>query len=522
MLMACALAATLQVVYFTGVAGSDDMAYLRVAEEARTGQLAFAPNDHLAARVVVWKPAQLVASVLPGSALAMALPSTVAVWILLLTIAWLDARRGNGVGWIAMALLAVVPVNVVIASALLPDGIGSALGWLGVAIAAGPMLNRESRGGLWRCALAGLIVAMGYNAKEPVLFFIPGMLLYVLITHPRERWAWSRAAALACGAGLWMGLEMAWLWHASGDPLFHAHAMSLSQRGFVSAPVERTLRGLLTYWTQYGRRLAQPTSDFGPAGPILLVGAVVAVAIRTPWTKFLLCTIAPAALYLSAGSTDFTRYTPIIQQSRYFVPILPGLALIAAAVLAHNWRAHPRWRPVMCVAGCMLLAGSLVAPNRIAGKWYHAETFQAGQPILREYADQGAPGTRLCASDLTRSRFAGLARWFRFPEIELIQEPPRTPAEWSACYGGADVLVSRFDRVKPADHHLYRSLYGPAINALSGFERVNRNAPPTSRLAAIRAWISGGCPPEDAEYAVEIWRIPPAPSSAPAQSSPAG
>jgi hypothetical protein len=261
--------------------------------------------------------------------------------------------------------------------------------------------------------------------------------------------------------------------------------------------------------TEYIRWLADPRGEFGPMGPLMLVSFVISlVRRRTDATTLWLCLLVPGLLYLSLGSTDLTRYRPVIHQPRYLVPLLPALALLTVEILRAAWSRRPNTRRAMVALGLMVLGSLLVAPNGMSGRWYQARTLAAGQAIMDRWtSDSTAP--RLCAAGLTGSRFEILSRWLDYPPIEMIWTCPATPEDWVAKYGGACVLVSRSDTHGPSrDKHRLLSLNGQSYDALRTFCLVDREEPAASRLHSLTTRVLGRVTPTDPDWAVELWAVP--------------
>lgn len=504
----------LMLFYYTGIIASDDLGYLLVWKKPPgtlpDGQLS--PAWYYACRFVHWLPLKLLTALPPRHPWMMGAPSLLGSIGLLFIIRSIARRRlGLSEGATAVCLLTfgLMPTMVVSASVALPDLTATVLAWLGVSFAAPALLDEDRRRPVLECLAGGFLIALAYNAKETTLALIPGCILFVALCRTRRGWAWKRCAWLAAGAVLWIGIETAILWALTGHPLARMESVRIAHAVSHKPDVQFTPIGLLSYWTDYLRWLADPRSDFGVTGPLMLAGTLFVCVRRTLASSFLLLLVVPAAFYLSVGSTEWKHYAPVFHQSRYFLPVLPALALLAGLAFQDLRRTRlgsSRWANLAIAA---VLLAALPGPNRLAGRWSHAQCFAAGYGLVSDFSPLHAPAARLVASGLTRNRFDALPRWLDCPKLEVALPAPVTPDEWVARYAGAYVLTTRFDRLGDGSaKHDHLTLYGASMDALSRFECTARREPDRDRLSSLQARILGRPAPSVPGLAVELWRVP--------------
>lgn len=501
----------LEVFYFTGVVASDDFQYVTVARMAQAGQPVPASLYYLSGRFVHWRLVQLCLWLFPHWPSAIALPS-LAASLGLLVVLWLLSRGviGASMAMLPVLICGLTPVCVAVASVAIPDALATALGWAGVWMAAAPLLERRTPHSGWRCVLGGLLIGLGYSAKESTALLVPGLLLFVLLFRGRCAWAWKRGACLAVGALLWAAGEAVattWLY---GDPLARMHAIAAGYQVFGGAEVAPGWRGFLLYATQYLRWLADVRSEFGTMGPIMLAGLVYGLLSHSSAAHLLVCVVMPGLIYVSLGSTELHSYRPVVHQPRYLMVVLPGFALLAAMLVHALWKGALWRRRLIFGTSLVLVAASVIAPNKLAGRWYHAQTFAAGYELIAEKTPRLPADARLLASGLSCNRFQGLPHWLDCPPVERIwPTPPRTRADWIDRYAGAYVIVTRADRLGPGrPKHDHLALSGEPMAALSTFELVARCEPPRDRLSTLWARLRGQQVPTNPEQAVELWRVP--------------
>ncbi len=511
-LAAITLVVALQLVYFTGVVSSDDVGYLNIVWLTQEGRLPDnLPTNQFFARFTFWKTIHLAVAILPEKPWAMVLPSMAAsLGVLLILRAFARRHLDPRMSLVAMLAFGLVPINVVLASTAMPEMVATALGWSGVYLAAAALLERRTPRAAWRCLAGGLLIAAGYNAKETVALFVPGLILFVLLSAARYGWAWRRAGFLALGAGLWLGFEAVLWWQWTSDPWFHLHVVSRSQQHYLGSPVEQPLTTLLLEWTDYLRWLVDPRSLLAPMGMVLLAGVVYGLVKRNALSSLLLCVVVPPLVYLSVGSTDLSSYRPVIHQPRYVVPLLPGMALLTALLIGRIWRAGPWPRRAVTFAGILAIALSLVGPNQLAGRWYNARTFAAGHRLIADNLHTLGRNARLVAAGIAFNRFHGLPHWMDCPQVEMIwPHGPTSDDEWIDRYPGAYVIATRSDRLGPSrQKHDHLTLRGRPMACLTEFERVARQEPPRDRLGTLWARLLGRAVLTDPQHAVELWRVP--------------
>lgn len=515
-----------QMVYFTGVISSDDMSYLAPAIDARDGQV-FTPESihaydcHCFARFVYWKMVQGAVTLFPEHPWAMALPSILAAFASSLIVFSIAGRFFNRqTALLAMTMYGVVPVVVCSASVAVPDLVAGAFAWSGVYLVAGAVFSGErcTRSVIYRCAFGGLVIAAGYNAKEIVALFIPAMMLAILAARfrsARARWA---VLSLGIGAACWLIIEAVVLWSWTGDWLFHAHAVKISQRGYELPPIYPTVGGYLMYLTDYLRWLCDPRQDFGFVGPMMVAGCVWACWKRTAFTGLLLAVVVMPLIYLTVGTTELADYRPIVHQQRYLVPLIPGMSILAAGMIMSLWRVRSRAaRSLLMAMAVVMLLTTLILPNRHAGKWYHAATFNAAYQLFsqRNGSVLNEGGATLLAGHFTASRLDLLRHWIEIPDVQRLQPPfPANAEAWIEQYPGRIVCVSANDRTSPSKaKHGDLTLFGPAMDSLAGFPRVAVSAPPRDRLSRLGALILRQPVSIDPAFRVELIRIPEGPSA---------
>ncbi|MCP4248229.1 MAG: hypothetical protein GY778_14380 [bacterium] len=508
---AIAMLLGLALLFATGVVASDDTYYLDVARTWQPGGDRTAA-ENVYARLAMWYPIRVATWVVGDTWRALLWPPLISAGVALAAVAVLGRRWfGPRAGLFAVAALGLTTHFLVAATIALPDIVAAAAVAVAVVLTGPSLLDRDCRRATRLALLGGLVIGLGYSAKEIVALVAPALGMFVLLRRFRCVWAWKRLAAVAAGAMVWLVVEGVVLWRYTGDPLFHYHAVRDSQAGYGSALANPTWFALLDYWTQYVRWLMDPGYNSRWWGPVYLGGMTLALIRSNDRTRLLLCIICVLGLYLSVGSSDLAHYAPLWHQPRYLIPLFPPAALLVG--YAADWLLRRRRLIARATATAMacLAVASLYWANQDAGQWYAAREFAAGRAFFDEYDPPAVSVGRLCASGHTAYRLHLLAGEAGLGEIEGIGRPPASPGDWVERYPGRYVLVAGPDRRPPPPGQRMTLLTAESVTALSGFERLAAVAPPRSRLDLLRSGLGLGESTTDPAERIELYRIPEAP-----------
>jgi len=499
----------LQLFYWTGSIASDDLSYLRAGlDPFQYGHVAGA--QQVFARVMMWLPLRISVELL-GNRWQALLPWALFSANLTLLLVGLCAWRwwGRTAALVAVLSLGLVPQYVTVASVALPDTVGAMFGIGGLLLIVPTLVEPNGRPAWRRCLLGGLLIGLGYSAKETSALLYPSLALFVLLWRRRSRKAWYGLFAVAAGALLYLAGETLVLWAITGDPLFHLNSVRAGCRGYGSPVPDNSWRTIAWYTSDYLRWLADPTSAYGAWGLAYLAALAFALWHRTNHRRLLLCCALLGGFYLSAGTVDLRNYFPIYHQPRYLIPLLPVGALLVADMTVSLWRRGGWRRPAVASAAVLLCAGSLLWPDRTAGRMYHASTFHAARLLLENTEPVWTSSSRFVGSHAAAFRLTVLMDKPGRPPIEPLHDSPVTARQWQARYGDAYVWVTKQDREYPrAADGVY--LGAPSYAALRTFPCVARQNPPANRMNQLKAWLGLEPRREDPWAAVEVYYVPPA------------
>lgn len=334
--------AVVQMMYLRPPSSQDGMHYFE-----RADAFPDVPTDHWSLRIGLLLPVRLFQWLLGYSEAAYYAVPLLAGALLILATYWLGRDLFSpvvGAGAGVVILTSGMFLN--ISSVLLPDVLTTALFAAGLAL-----LVREaaSVGGLSRraCVGAGLLFAWAYLVREFIVFLFPVVVVVFLVYRlPRKQLAWVAGPAFAVFVG-----EMVANLVLHGNPLRRLFVTG-SHGGRRSSITDSRLDAL----ERLPRALAElPGND---ALVVLALLAPLAVLIATPGGRTVAAWLAAfwIPMTLGTGLVDPSFRFVIADKLRYWLPILPALALGGTAVVHNGIR---RWSEASDLPG-RSLAGVVI------------------------------------------------------------------------------------------------------------------------------------------------------------------
>jgi len=338
---------------FHGVANDllyDPLAYAEYAYNLAHGHFTLADDFPIAHRLPVLVPvAASYAAFGVSEASTHLWPMALGLAHVLLVIA-LGARLfDRATGLLAGFLLALLPLEVVVATSLLPDIVmstfltGAVFGWT-----AG--LERPDRPRAWPLLAGGacFVIAALTRAYAAVLgvFFLADAVR----VRPRlDALAWLGLGA----AGVAIPLALAYQAQA-GSALYPLQVQSaVFGEKYKPEPYDPLY---------YARNFWNPRSAGGWFGLLFFVTGAIGLVRWNRRRTVLLLWMLPLFLFLQFGSMSVSHYKHVSQQPRYITPLCAPLVLWAASVLADlaRGRGMARWAALWNTSARALAAGLAV------------------------------------------------------------------------------------------------------------------------------------------------------------------
>jgi 4-amino-4-deoxy-L-arabinose transferase-like glycosyltransferase len=377
----------LRVVAFQGYSDSDPRAYSVLADNLAYGTLLITEYDGppvFPLRLGVYAPTAALIRIFGLSEVTLAAyPFLVSILGCLLAYA-VSRRLGTPfAGLIGLSALAALPIDIRMASLLLPDSIAAFWANVGIVLACVALTKSDLRQSAFLGVLSGVLFGVSWLCKETVLFLIPFVAILVLVLHRHSRLSVRTTCLVAISVGVIAVLlaEMAFYAKLAGDPLFRLHAM---ERNYEQAAVWFFDKSSPYYgWESggYAKALVKRLFFTGPSAMLLsksmafvptvaIIGAAWAAVFRR--RSFVLPAIWLISLLVMFNfmTSSFTSYQPLPLFSRYLYPILlPSLVLFGgflAALLAGDFdsvngdqpvRTERRfWATVLIIGSCGISA----------------------------------------------------------------------------------------------------------------------------------------------------------------------
>ena len=357
------VAVVLRLIFFQGYSDSDPGVYTVLADQFSRGEIHVGPWDgpvHFPVRFAVYVPTALVFKLFGVSELTIAfVPLLVGIGNMVL--AYLIACRlfNPFAGLISVAVLAVVPSNIVMATTLWPDPIGTFWANFGVAfLILG--YNPDSQYGSIQSVLiwisAGLCFGIAWLGKETVLYYGPFVAILLFLQASPRRWSAVTSSLLLVGfTASAVLLAEASIYRAFADDWF-----------FHFRSIEANYKETAVWWFDqsspyfgwgeggYAKALLKRLIINGPKALLssfsnLAIFALVALAWAafTRDRRFFIPGIWLLSLMLvfEFGSTSLFGYKPLPLWplsiwERFLYPMLLPSAILVGGVLGTLWQAE--------------------------------------------------------------------------------------------------------------------------------------------------------------------------------------
>ncbi|MFM8393385.1 MAG: ArnT family glycosyltransferase [Acidobacteriota bacterium] len=387
------MAIIIRVVAFQGYSDSDPRSYAELAEQAARG-IAYQPArgdwNTYALRVGTYLPAALTIR-LGGLTEVSIVAFPFVISLLSCLLAYLFGRRlfGPSVGLVAMAISAIVPIDVQFASLLHSDAIAAF--WANLALF---ILWRlcESRWRGWSSllgALSGALFGLSWLSRESVVYLIPFVLLLFLLCTPARsgvlaiRQRMVLLAALGAGALAVLSAETWYYYSRTGDLLYRLHTTENNFR--VCAALFFDSSSAVFGWQEGGylRALLKRLLYAGPRDILLsrLYLFLPALALLgMAWKGFvgrrqqLLVNLWFVSLLLMFNfmTSSFSSYKPLVIIDRYLYQLLLPAVLLTADFLTQLLRRErsreSQFWGLILISGLLALSGrglANIATNRV-------------------------------------------------------------------------------------------------------------------------------------------------------------
>lgn len=343
-----ALAMVVRLAFFTGFVGSDDSVYLEAgADLAQRGH--WLGKDLASSRlgfVVATAGAIKLFGMNEFGAIAVSYLAALALLIEVFFLARL--YFGDRAGVLAVALLALYPLNIVLSTILVPEIL------LGCLMAGAVLAYETSRRqvSLVPKALgavgAGVLLGIAYLVKEPAALLIAGLGLAWTVLAIKDRRIEAAWVGVIAGFVLVVGAESLVRFATTGSGAFERFRISSQTIAFGQATWQEERD--LAPWYLYPRSMFVSFYQVGLLFYLLVAALGIAVVKRMRLPLALVVWLGVVLGYLAFGSVSFTQYVPLPKQPRYLEAITVPAIVLTAGVLAPYLGRLSAARPVAWTA----------------------------------------------------------------------------------------------------------------------------------------------------------------------------
>lgn len=364
----------LRLACFTGLIGSDDVAYSRYAQ--LVAELAYKPElSQFALRFGVIIPVGCVYALFGiaewTTILVPLVASTASVAMLMLV-----GRKlfGPQAALFSGVLLATFPADVRYSTILVPEPIAGAF----VLAAVLAYVNWGSGHPIRAGVVCGLLIGTAYLTKEPSLFVAPA-----LMTDSLARRQWRVLFGIAAGVLLVVGLEHAYYLTVTGDLMFRPHAMAQHNSSSYMFNVNQHLRWRL--FEAYPKIMLMPATAFGIHSLVAIVLTVIGFFLikAEEWRLPVLWALVPW-IYLNFGTSSLTHYWALPAGERYLLSIYPPLFLLSAEVLTHLNFARPRFSPILRITFVVVVVSGVCCGFLSRGRGWRTDAVKRLRAIAHD------------------------------------------------------------------------------------------------------------------------------------------
>lgn len=256
------------------------------------------------------------------------------------------------VGVIAGGILASLPLFSLFSTVFTPDvpvTFFITASWASFAMG----LNEENKKkNLWWFVLVGILTHMAFSIKEPGILLMGSYFLFILFVMRFSKEGIRGLLIIGVSflasflvMGILFYIFTSQYWYQSiffGDPLGLKKAIVHNRTRdfipyYITTPIEKqVLIDYIREYTVYIKMLFQHDSTFGFYGALLVFGSLHSLFFNKNKSRATLLIIYVAVFifsYLNFGSPDLHKYTFLPKTRRYFLPIVPPLAIMSALML---------------------------------------------------------------------------------------------------------------------------------------------------------------------------------------------
>lgn len=344
---------TVRVTCFGGYSGSDDGSYAELAYQIANAKFVLGAYDGppvFPLRLgLIWPVAVIISNLGLSEHNIILYPFIISTGSIVLAYLAGSTLFNARAGLFAAAIQAFIPIDVRLASILLPDMIAAFWANAALLILYLGSADRPVKSKIILGALAGLLIGISWVCKESVLYLFPFIGSALLFSAYRQKENIYTIIAFGLGFALIFCMESLYYSTMTGDFLFRFHEV---ERNYVLYKSWFFAEGSKYGWKtgeSYYLAVIKRLIWHGPRTIFLntnlgLLSITALAAVGFAFIKKKREFILPGALFLylllvyNFGTTSFKFYQPLALLDRYLFPLLLPAAVLTAAALDAAWK----------------------------------------------------------------------------------------------------------------------------------------------------------------------------------------
>lgn len=371
--LALAVALFVRMMKFVGICRLDMFKYLELSDHVLRGGSLFDPQVFFAAARLPLMMPLIWSNRLFGYSELASVGWPLVCSLISVVLAYVLARElfDDTTAFAAAMLMAVFPLEVELATQLLPDAIE---GMFVLAAATFAVLAARSER-RWRllAVLAGASLGMAYYTRVNALVFLPGLLAVGAILRPSS---WRRSLWVLVGLAAAAALFALAFWGLSGDPLVDIHKSQQTYSDYSSS-------GFIVRADSFAGLIRKEPALYWmlPLAPLALLGAALrrdrGVALLGIW-------IVGFYVYLEWVS----RLHGLDSSYRYIEPLVPAFLVLVGLGAAELVRGKRLWRlAAVAAVGVLAMALMFRTSGKVARRYNGHPRWQSMRVVARELAE---------------------------------------------------------------------------------------------------------------------------------------
>lgn len=324
LILILSFALVLRLIFFTGIGYSDSLSYTSYANNFAEGKPVL--THHRALRLGIVFPVAVLYSIFGVNEFSSnILPLFLSLGSIVLTYAISKLLFNEKIGLLSAFLLSFFPMDVIYSTRLMPDLPAAFFVALSVYLFLKSEKTYKETSSSILCLFSGISLGISYLMKEISLLIALFFGAYILYNRKIRK----RYFLIVLGFALIFFMEYFYFLRLTGIPFFRFQTISFTETGVV-LQTNNYGRGDLPLSLLHYPYIIFTDRLLGLFFPFIFMAVFYSLLYKKRETYSILFWFVPLLLYISFGSTSFTKYVPLSVTSRMlFIITIPGIVLLS-------------------------------------------------------------------------------------------------------------------------------------------------------------------------------------------------